>query len=90
MEDVQHMGIRLAFRREGEFVNCYLAKRETMERATLLGAMRVTAMEAAGVWDDWKALMRRVLEHHIKETIGITPAWGDEEKAPEHERAGRA
>lgn len=90
MSKVKSLGMRLAFRKEGGFVNCYVAQEETMQDATHIGSMRVTALEADGVWDDWKDLMRRVLSHHIKESIGVTPVWGGEQKAPESERAGEA
>ena len=89
--DLQTMAMRLAFRKEGAFVNCYLASDTTMNDAVLLGSMRVTVCDAQpDVWDDWKTMMRRVLEFHIKSVLGITPEWSGEQRAPEHERAGEA
>lgn len=90
-DELQTMGIRLAFRKEGAFVNCYVAKEETMADATLIGSMRRTCLDhSPDVWEDWKALMKRVLEFHIKTSLNLTPEWGGEHKAPEHERSGEA
>jgi hypothetical protein len=83
--------MRLAFRHEGDFVNAYMAKPETMDGATLLGSMRKTMLdESTEVWEAWKDLMRLAFGNMIKGALGIDAEWGDEKRASEHERSGRA
>jgi hypothetical protein len=91
MTDKRQMAMRLSFRHEGEFVNAYMAKPETMDGATLLGSMRKTLLDqSTEVWEGWKDLMRQAFGNVIKGAIGIDPEWGGERNAPEHERSGRA
>lgn len=79
---------RLAFREEGEWVSCYLARTDTMDDATLIGTMRRSALFEP-IWTGWKQLMRQMLQT-LLEADGITVAGFGEESAPEHERSGRA
>jgi len=80
---------RIAFRQEGEFVNCYLAKMGTMEGAELMGSMRTVILEA-GFRDDYIEMMKKWVSLTVKDFLGVELARFDEEPAPEHERAGRA
>jgi hypothetical protein len=83
-----HMRVRLAFRREGEYVNAYLAPPDSMKDAMLLGTMRVAYLEQLpGAWDRWKQLMSDILKRAIGDRVGETPEM-IQEKAPEHERSG--
>jgi hypothetical protein len=90
-EETRQLAMRLSFRIEGEFVNAYMAKPDTMDGATLLGSMRKSMLdESTEVWEQWKDLMRLAFGNMIKGALGIDPEWGGEKKAPEHERSGRA
>lgn len=80
--------MRLAFREEGEFVNCYLADMGTMEGAKLLASMRKPILDE--VWQEWKKLMQKQLTAAIAEVFGDIVDHFEEERAPEHERNGRA
>lgn len=85
--NIKSMQMRLAFRTEGAFVNCYFAGEASMKDALPLASMRKTVLDAQPeVWERFKALMQDVLGHHIKEVVGVTPIWTGERKAPEHER----
>jgi len=85
------LAMRLSFRVEGEFVNAYMAKPDTMEGATLLGSFRKSMLEESPeIWERWKDLMRDSFGLMIKGALGIDAEWGGEKPAPEHERSGRA
>ena len=88
MNDDADFPCRLAFREEGEFVNCYLALKETMEGAVLLSSMRTPIV--IDVFEDWKDLMRRQMTAAIKDVFGAEVLGYEEQNAPEHERSGRA
>jgi hypothetical protein len=82
---------RLAFRREGERVHAYWARTETMDGAVWIGSILVSVCDAEpAVWDGFKNLMRDAFSGVVFQDMGIRPAWGGEQPAPEHERAGRA
>lgn len=84
------IGVRLAFRREGDWVNCYLASDETMEGATLLSSINASIVEThKDLWDQWKAVLVEALRRQVTEIVGQVPDM-PEHRAPEHERAGRA
>lgn len=90
MRDAEQIG-RLAFRREGNVINAYWAQTSTMDEAVLIGSIRASVCEAdEEVWDGFKVLMREAFSGIVFQTIGVRPAWGSEQAAPEHERAGRA
>jgi hypothetical protein len=80
---------RIAFREEGEFCNVYLAKLDSMDNAILLGSMRLTVLRV-GVFEDYKALMQKWASAAIEDVLGVTPHEFIEERAPEHERSGKA
>lgn len=81
---------RLAFRAEGEFVNCYYAAADTMENAMLLGSMRRSTLEKTpGVFWKWQALMQEVLTAACLDVLGAAPQF-ETKPGPEHERSGRA
>lgn len=82
---------RLAMRQEGGNWNAYYAKLGTMDGAILLGSCRMTLLmgkperRAA-----FLAVMRDIVADIIEEAVGTRPAWGGEQSAPEHEKAGNA
>lgn len=80
---------RLAFRTEGQMVNCYLAPMGSMEGAHLVSCMPLPVLQyERPIWDDWKALMNRALTVMCREALGVEPTHFTEETAPDHERAG--
>lgn len=80
---------RLAFRKEGEFVNCYLADPGTMEGAQLLASISHRLCESApGTFDNFKRLMTKSFNSLTSQFADIE-RW-DETPAPEHERAGHS
>jgi len=82
---------RLAFRAEGEFVNCYYAAPDTMTNAMLLGSMRGSTLEKTpGVFQKWQALMQEILAAACVGALGEAPVGFETRTAPEHERSGRA
>lgn len=89
MSEMKDIGIRLAIRREGEFVNAYLAQRSTMDGAKLLGSLAVDVAQHVVIFDAWKSLMSGVMEAAIQTLFKQKPDMR-EEPAPEHERSGRA
>lgn len=80
---------RLAFRSEGEFVKCYYAAPDTMDKAMLLGSMRRSVFKVPDVFQQWQALMQQILAAACVEALGAAPEF-QTEVAPEHERSGRA
>lgn len=81
---------RLAFRAEGEFVNCYYAAPDTMANAMLLGSMRRPMLKKTpGVFQKWQALMQECLAAACVDVLGEAPEFKTE-AAPEHERSGHA
>ena len=78
---------RIAFRKEGDFVNCYYAEPHTMQGAVLLSSMRTSILAAQPyVWNAWKALMRQVIGNEARFATGLDIVRFDEHVAPEHER----
>ena len=89
MKDHKQIG-RLAIRDEGEWINAYYAMPGTMDGSILLASLRRTAADRPGVFDAFKDLGRTIVGEILFEEIGARPAWGGEDRAPEHERAGKA
>jgi hypothetical protein len=92
IEDTQPMRapFRLAFREEGEMVNCYFASNETMEGAMLMASMRKNFLNDQVLWARYRELMQDVLRIAIKQTLGTDPTSFELEPAPQHERAGHS
>ena len=79
--------VRLAFRIEGEYWNCYMAQPQTMEGAHLLGSILAAIVENnAGHKHAFKKLMESVLSDAVKRATGRRPTRMDTNPAPEHER----
>ena len=80
--------IRLAFRREGAMHNVYIADKDTMKGAILIGSISVRAVENnMERWDSFKRLMSDFLAEIIESKVGMKPTML-EKKAPESERSG--
>lgn len=80
---------RLAFRGEGEYVNCYFADQDTMDGAILLGSLKRNIADR-GMFQPWLELMQEAMAIVSKDALGVACVYPDEpQPAPEHERAGR-
>lgn len=83
------LGVRLAIRSEGEWVNAYFAKNDTMVDAMLVGTIARAAVENPEVFDLWKNALRVAMADFVEGVIGSRPEFKGERAAPEHERSGR-
>jgi hypothetical protein len=82
--------VRLAFREEGNFWNCYLARAGTMEGAKLIGSIAIGPVRANNVFKRiYMNLMEQILAETIEDLTGLVPEW-EEQSAPEGERSGHA
>lgn len=80
---------RLAFRREGSQVNCYIASPDSMVDARLISTMPERVLSAdKTIWEDWQALMQRVIRVIAKEVLNADVAEFEVRPAPESERSG--
>jgi hypothetical protein len=87
MSDEKKQVGRLAFRKEGEWVNAYWAMPDTMEGAIHLGSMKV------GMLDKDPALFemyRELIRIGASKLLDMPAADWITEAAPEHERSGSA
>lgn len=89
MNKKTEIGMRLAIRREGNWVNAYLAKSETMEDALIIGSIALVIAEQGDIFLRWKDVMTGAMTIVIKEFCGQEPEM-TERAAPEHERSGSA
>lgn len=81
---------RLAFRSEGDFVNCYYAAADTMKDAMLLASMRRSALsKTPGAFEQWQKLMQHILSTAVDGALGESVSF-ETIPAPEHERSGNA
>ncbi len=81
---------RLAFRSEGDFVNCYFAPLRTMDGAILVSSMRRSILETDPVlFEDWKMALQLAFDRQNAREGAPSAGW-TEHRAPEHERTGEA
>ncbi|MEY5098604.1 MAG: hypothetical protein RJA36_1323 [Pseudomonadota bacterium] len=81
--------IRLAFRKEGRYVNAYHASMHSMAGAVLMGSILVSLCERnPGIFEIFKALMKDAMSAMITNATGATVSCMTEQAAPEHEKAG--
>ena len=85
----KEIGVRLAIRKEGAWVNAYLALSDTMQGAIKIGSIMAPVASRPAIWEQWKGLMTEVMAIAVEECFG---AWPEikERPAPEHERSGEA
>lgn len=83
---------RLALRHEGEFWNCYLAPRETMVGAILMGSIRMRVVQQSiAIKHAFEELMQTSLTVAVQNTANFTINWPNAPiAAPESERSGNA
>lgn len=82
---------RIAFRSEGDFVNCYYAAPDTMEGAMLLSSFRTSTLrQTQGAFAKWRELMQQIMNAACLGALGAEPVGFETRAAPEHERSGSA
>lgn len=84
--------LRIAFRVEGHMWNCYVAKLDTMGGAHLMGSIAMKLIEGRpDRKQHFMDLMQEVFADMSEELWGARATYPDGvERAPEHERSGRA
>jgi hypothetical protein len=88
---VPNMQIRLAFRREGPWWNCYLANQNTMDGAKLLSSVLIRPFEDnPDRKNRYMALMQEILADALTDVFGEKPEKWETTQAPEGERSGHA
>jgi hypothetical protein len=81
--------IRIAIRDEGEWINAYVAQRETMAEAILVATLRKSLAEMPGGFDAFKAHVAALGRILVEGALGPGSFLGTTiETAPEHERSG--
>lgn len=85
MNAEQQVG-RLALRNEGEFWVAYWAHPDTMEIATEIGRIRMSAVQDQEVKGFFMQLMQIVVGNIIESETGTSPKWGGPQQAPEREK----
>lgn len=83
---------RIAFRVEGHMWNAYVAKLDTMEGAHLIGSIAMRVVEDRPERKkQFMDMMQEVFSDISEELLGARATYPDGvQRAPEHERAGRA
>lgn len=80
--------IRTTIRREGTWINAYLAHTHTMDGAVLLASISYGACSMdRQAFEDFKALISAFVVRRVTAETGCVPRV-EETDAPEHERAG--
>lgn len=81
---------RLALRHEGSMWSAYIAKRETMDGATLIGSIAMSAVvDNPARKQAFQQMMTDVLSDIVEDIFGTKPEMLTRQ-APEHEKAGNA
>ena len=81
---------RIAFRKEGEFVNAYLAQPHTMDDAIFIASVKTTALsQTPGAFEDYQALIQKIVGEGMR-AMGVTHDGWIAGPAPENERTGNA
>lgn len=81
--------MRVAIRKEGNFINAYAAELGTMEGAHLIGSIaRACVEEDPEVFEAFKRCVTLALAAILEGVAGIEVVDFVIEPAPEHERAG--
>lgn len=86
---INKLKIRVAIRKEGNWVNAYLAEYDTMEDAKLIGSLAIGIAGRGDFFARWKQLMSDAMALAVEDIYGQKPVM-ETEPAPEHERAGNA
>lgn len=90
MSAKQQIG-RLALRVDGENWIAYYAMLGTMDRAIMLGSIRMSIVtKSPARKQEFMDLMQEVVADLIEEAVGERPNWNRPQGAPENERSGNA
>lgn len=81
---------RLAFRAEGQFVNCYVMPPKGMNDAIFIGSILLRLAENEALHEAWIEFMKRCFATMLKEAAGIEVANYEYCDVPENERSGNA
>jgi hypothetical protein len=69
---------RLAFKIEGDFINCYYAEMDNLNGAVLLGSLRHAVAEADdSLWQGWKLIMLRSFSNEVRRLTGTNITKGE-------------
>jgi hypothetical protein len=83
--------MRLAIRDEGDWINVYVAEKETMTGSLKVLAMRRSIAELPGAFDELLAFGERLSRIMVDDIFGAGSFIGTtRDPAPEHERGMRA
>jgi hypothetical protein len=80
---------RIAIRTEGDFVNAYWAKVDTLADAMLICSARRGPMANPALFDQFKRLAESIISQTYGAVFGGEPSYL-ERAAPDHERSGNA
>jgi len=81
---------RIAARTEGEWVNCYWAKAETMTGAEPIAAVKLELLNDPKLREIWTMVLQAFSIELAKTRLGAVPHRIDIDMPPESEKAGRA
>ena len=83
---------RLAMREEGDWWRAYYADLHSMEGAVEIGAIRMRFVQNPERKAAFMGVMREALDDVVEEITGERSTWPkpEGERAPEHERSGKA
>ena len=77
--------IRLAIRRQGDYLNAYIARDDTLDGATLIGSLLYSAASRdRALRDGFKQSMQRAMSNVIEDLTGHRPRL-EEQPIPAHE-----
>lgn len=83
MAKTEQLPMRIALRQEDDFWRAYLANRDTMAGALLMGSIRLSAVHGNPKRRQaFIDLMTSFLAEAIEEATGAKPTWIEEEPAP--------
>lgn len=89
--DMKNQIGRLAMRAEGTQWNAYYASTTTLDGAVFLGSIALAAItQNPDRRQAFMDMMKDIVSDIIEEKTGQRPSWKGQNRAPEHERAGRA
>jgi hypothetical protein len=81
-DQMKTLSMRLAFREEGKFWNCYVALEHTMEGAYILGSIGLGAIDKNDkVKRAFMEVMKLAFSDAVKEVTGSAPVSYDEHVA---------
>lgn len=86
MPKLTELPVRLAFREEGDYWNCYFCHVENMKDAVLMGCIRTNFLDIDGVKEAFMQAMKLSLSAAVEHATGHKPDVMLERLAREDER----